>query len=277
MELSQTDTSCLDQNSTGHIFATGVRSASIKFWLCRFCGAYNSKLNLFLPGMGVAEGDAAQGAGVLVVPGDGLVAGSCTGGSEATVLNGVLRATAVCYAENKAGVLSLSSRFARLYTPYEGDSIVGVVIERAIDGYLVDIRAALPAFIGATAFIGASRKNPVLLKPGDAIYARVSSAPLGAQPQLTCALDGHMALNTVSAHGRVVYGTLAMGAEAGLLFKKLARLIPFKGFAGPNGLLWVTGSTLYDSITAQRCLEDPLEMDAIAQERANLISRASTT
>lgn len=83
-------------------------------------------------------------------------------GSEATVLNGVLRATAVCYAENKAGVLSLSSRFARLYTPYEGDSIVGVVIERAIDGYLVDIRAALPAFIGATAFIGASRKNPVL-------------------------------------------------------------------------------------------------------------------
>ncbi|EFO63896.1 Exosome complex exonuclease, putative [Giardia lamblia P15] len=227
--------------------------------------------------MGVAEGDAAQGTGVLIIPGDGIVAGSCTGGSEVAVLDGVLRATAVCYAENKAGVLGLSSRFARLYTPYEGDSIVGVIIERAIDGYLVDIRAALPAFIGATAFLGASRKNPVLLKAGDAIYARISSAPFGAQPQLTCALDGHAALTTVSTHGRVVYGTLAMGVEAGLLFKKLAKLIPFKGFAGPNGLLWVTGSTLYDSITVQRCLEDPLEMDVIVQERANLISRGGIT
>lgn len=223
--------------------------------------------------MGATEEDAVQGTGVLVIPGDSIVASSCTGGSEVVVLDGVLRATTVCYAENKAGVLSVSSRFARLYTPYEGDSVVGVIMEKAIDGYIVDIRAALPAFIGATAFPGASRKNPVLLKPGDAIYARISSAPLGAQPQLTCALDGHMALTTVSAHGRIVYGTLAMGAEAESLFKKLAKLIPFKGFAGPNGLIWVTGSTLYDSITVQRCLEEPQEMDAIVQERANTISR----
>lgn len=227
--------------------------------------------------MGASDKDASQGASVLVVPGDNIVAGSCTKGSEVAVIDGVLRATAVCYAENKVGVLSLSSRFARLYTPYEGDSVVGVVVEKAVDGYLIDIRAALPAFIGATAFIGASRKNPVLLKPGDTIYARVVSAHLGAQPQLTCAIDGHMALSTVSAHGRVVYGTLVMGAEAGVLFKKLAKLIPFKGFAGPNGLIWVAGATLYDSITVQRCLEEPLEMDAIVQERANILSRVGAT
>lgn len=225
--------------------------------------------------MGATDEDVSQGSSVLVIPGDGIIASACTSGSEAAVIDGVLRATVVCYAENKAGVLSLSSRFARLYTPYEGDSVVGIIIEKTMDGYIVDIRAALPAFIGATAFLGASRKNPVLLKPGDAIYARITSAHLGAQPQLTCAIDGHMALNTVSTHGRVVYGTLATGVDAGLLFKKLSKMIPFKGFAGPNGLIWVAGATLYDSITVQRCLEEPIEMETIVQERANALSRVA--
>ena len=64
----------------------------------------------------------------------------------------------------------------RRYVPKEGDMNIGIIVERHIENYTVDIGAAALASLPTVAFDGATRRNKPNLTSGDTVFCRVSVA-----------------------------------------------------------------------------------------------------
>lgn len=94
------------------------------------------------------------------------------------------------------------------YEPVEGDEVIGVVQRKMGEAFRVDIGAASPATLEATAFNGATRKNRPALAVGDYVFCRVMaccSSDSSSVVQVTC-VDERTAKTWSS--GELVYGTL---------------------------------------------------------------------
>ncbi|KAK0439744.1 hypothetical protein EV421DRAFT_821249 [Armillaria borealis] len=75
---------------------------------------------------------------------------------------------------------------ARRYVPAPQESVIGVVTQKAGEGFRVDIGSAHPASLDGLAFEGASKRNRPNLKIGSLVYARVSLAHKDMEPELEC-------------------------------------------------------------------------------------------
>ncbi|KAK9904762.1 hypothetical protein WJX75_002069 [Coccomyxa subellipsoidea] len=107
--------------------------------------------------------------------GAGLYAdGNCLHTSKA----GILRQT-------KSGKVWVEGRQKR-YIPSTGDDVVGVVVERHAENFVVDIGAPFPAVLNVLAFEGATRRNRPKLAEGDLVYARVVLAHRDIDTELAC-------------------------------------------------------------------------------------------
>lgn len=67
-----------------------------------------------------------------------------------------------------------------------GDAVVGIVVERHVDSFNVDLGGPFPAVLPALAFEGATRRNRPNLVAGDLVYARVTAASRDTDPELAC-------------------------------------------------------------------------------------------
>lgn len=189
-------------------------------------------------------------------------------------VDGELRFTQAGFAAAEAGVLTVASRFGNLYTPAAGDVVVGTVLDKAPDGYSVDIRAATPGFLAGLAFNGATKRSAPALAPGDAVLCRVALCGLGVQTALTCRdeRDERSELGPL-ADGLVLRQpaseTLCLLEDRGVL-SRLSRLVRFRVAFGLNGALWVGAASAFDTVTCRLCLTDPQAMEEVAGQRARL-------
>ena len=79
----------------------------------------------------------------------------------------------------------MSSHACR-YIPAVGDNVVGRVVERHSENFVVDIGGPFPAVLNVLAFEGATRRNRPKLGEGDLVYARVVLAHRDLETELSC-------------------------------------------------------------------------------------------
>ena len=72
------------------------------------------------------------------------------------------------------------------YISSTGDDVVGVVLERHAENFVVDIGAPFPAVLNILSFEGATRRNRPKLAEGDLVYARVVLAHRDIDTELSC-------------------------------------------------------------------------------------------
>lgn len=182
---------------------------------------------------------------VLPIPSQGalrLSAGLTThDGFVVSTKGGVLKQT-------RNGQLYLEGRQKR-YIPAEGDVVVGVVVDRVGENFIVDIGAPFNAVLPQLSFEGATRRNRPNLRAGDLLYARVTAAHRDTDPALTCvdsvgraAGYGHLKDGLVVTCSSSLARQLLASPTAPVL-AALGKGLQFEVAVGLNGRVWVAAAT----------------------------------
>ena len=170
---------------------------------------------------------------------------------------------------NKSGTshLYLTGRSKR-YMPQVDDSVIGIILDRHMDNFIIDIKGPFPAMLPQLSFEGATKRNRPNLKPGDVVYARVVEASRDLEPVLTCvdALGRAGGLGQLSEGSLVNVSTamarrLLQGGQASPVLEALGDAgLQFDMAVGANGLIWLlaAGGTP-DSISNLILISNALE------------------
>ncbi|SJL07489.1 related to Exosome complex component rrp40 [Armillaria ostoyae] len=150
---------------------------------------------------------------------------------------------------------------ARRYVPAPQESVIGVVTQKAGEGFRVDIGSAHPASLDGLAFEGASKRNRPNLKIGSLVYARVSLAHKDMEPELECfeaqtrKSEGFGELKG----GFMVRCSLGMCRKLldpnNFLLPLLGAKIPLEVAVGMNGRVWINSKETRHTIAISRCIE----------------------
>ncbi|XP_012272507.1 exosome complex component RRP40 [Orussus abietinus] len=198
----------------------------------------------------------------VAMPGDVIKEIFKSGGTkEKTILGpGLRRDGDVVYA-CKAGVVKKRDpsiyyidSYQKRYIPRRGESVVGVVTQKAGDIFKVDIGASEQASLSYMAFEGANKRNRPNVQAGDVVYAKLLVASKDMEPELIC----------VDSHGKK--GKLGILSPDGMLFTCSINLVrkilnpecPLINMLskrkvcelaiGVNGKVWIKSRSVQDTI-----------------------------
>ena len=73
-----------------------------------------------------------------------------------------------------------------LYVATQEERVIGIITDRIMDGYKVDIGSSGLATLSGLAFEGATKKNKPELQPGDLVLARLALANKDMESELSC-------------------------------------------------------------------------------------------
>nr|AAW27580.1 SJCHGC05501 protein [Schistosoma japonicum] len=151
------------------------------------------------------------------------------------------------------------------------DKVIGIVLKKAGELFVVDIGCASPATLNYLSFEGSSKKNRPDIHAGDVLYAMITRADRDLEIELSCVdetgkacgmgiLGRHEPGTVGNAGGRpggvLLYCTQDLIRRLGNqdefpLLKLLSKVYPFEIFFGANGRIWLTsGSTRETMILA---------------------------
>ncbi|KAF7314443.1 hypothetical protein MKEN_00917100 [Mycena kentingensis (nom. inval.)] len=150
---------------------------------------------------------------------------------------------------------------SRRYVPAAQEPVIGVIAQKAGEGFRVDIGSAHSASLDGLAFEGATKRNRPNLRIGNLVYARISLAHKDMEPELEC-FDAQ----TRKAEG---FGELKGGflvrcslGMCRLLLDAKHFLLPILGerfelqvVTGVNGRVWISTKELKETIAVARCIE----------------------
>ena len=136
------------------------------------------------------------------------------------------------------------------YYPAVDDRVVGVIVQKQSDGYILDINTDRKAFLGNFAFVGADKKSRPDLKVGDIVFCRVQENEPYLPVKLTC-------ISTADkkgwATGESLFGRLNGGIEFKVpvffclfllknekFFEKLKSKGKIEVVIGVNGMMFVS-------------------------------------
>ncbi|XP_042210965.1 exosome complex component RRP40-like [Homarus americanus] len=158
------------------------------------------------------------------------------------------------------------------YIPQKREFVIGTVLKKKGDNYIIDIGASEQATISYLSFENASKKTKKEMKVGDLIFGQLLVANKDMEPELVC----------IDTYDRAV----GMGPlpEGGLLFNvslHVARLIvnPKNSFlltiskmfkytivVGFNGRIWVKAKKQGEMVAIMNCI---LMLEVMTLEEAN--------
>lgn len=75
---------------------------------------------------------------------------------------------------------------SRIYLPQVGDKVIGIIEDRGTDLYRVNIFATGTATLNRLGFDGATKRNKPELRPGDVVYASVTSSDSLRDIEISC-------------------------------------------------------------------------------------------
>ncbi|CAH8656767.1 unnamed protein product [Schistosoma guineensis] len=143
------------------------------------------------------------------------------------------------------------------------DKVIGVVMKKAGESFVVDIGCASPAILNYLSFEGSSKKNRPDINAGDVLYAMITRADRDLEIELSCVDEAGKACG-MGILGRHEPGTVgnAGGRSGGILLhctqdlvrrlgnqdefpllKLLSKVYPFEIFLGSNGRIWLTAGS----------------------------------
>jgi exosome complex component RRP40 len=146
--------------------------------------------------------------------------------------------------QTKSGQLWLAGKQKR-YIPSEGDAIIGYIIERHAENFVVDINGPFSALLPQLSFEGATKRNRPNLKARDVVYARVATASRDMEPVLTC-VDaagragelGHLKEGALASVSCATARTLLSNPPPPVM-EALGSSLQFEMAVGVNGRVWV--------------------------------------
>ncbi|KAF8914870.1 hypothetical protein CPB85DRAFT_1375269 [Mucidula mucida] len=138
---------------------------------------------------------------------------------------------------------------SRRYVPAPQESVIGIVTQKAGEGYRVDIGSAHFASLDGMAFEGASKRNRPNLKIGN------------MEPELEC-FDAQTRKSEGFGElkgGFMVRCSLSMCRKLldpnHFLLPLLGSQIPLEVAVGVNGRVWISSKELKHTIAISRCIE----------------------
>lgn len=162
----------------------------------------------------------------------------------------------------KAGVLKKRSAstfwvdsYQKRYIPSKGESVIGLVIQKAGDIFRVDIGASEPAVLSYLAFEGATKKNRPDVNVGDLVFAKLLVAYKDFESELICvdSLGKKLKLGVLSG-GFVFTCSINLArrlrsSECPLMecIKKHIQ-VPLEVVVGMNGKVWINAKNERDII-----------------------------
>ncbi|KAJ7134722.1 exosome complex exonuclease RRP40 [Mycena epipterygia] len=212
-------------------------------------------MSLVLPGQHVP----AQHVNLKLGPGLLQTTGNSNGGASTSPSIIATRAGSLNHSAN--GSKWWVENNSRRYVPASQESVIGVIIQKAGEGFRVDIGSAQPASLDGLAFEGATKRNKPNIKIGNLIYARISLAHKDMEPELEC-FDAQTRKS--EGFGELKGGFMvrcSLGMCRLLLDSKhfllplLGARFPLEAAVGVNGRVWVSAKDVRETIGIARCIE----------------------
>lgn len=146
------------------------------------------------------------------------------------------------------------------YLPAEGDEVIGIVVDRHAENYLVDIGGPFRALLPILAFEGATRRNRPYLNSGDLVYVLITSANRDLDPVVTClAPPGGPKMLGPLKEGLLVSCSLTLCRQ--LLSKTqvpvlegLGKKLKYEVAVGMNGRLWIKAEDCTSTIVISHAI-----------------------
>jgi exosome complex component RRP40 len=131
--------------------------------------------------------------------------------------------------------------------------VIGIVLEKHMEGFKLDIGSAHSATLNWDGFEPSSRKNRPQWPPGSVVYGRVSLANKDMEPEIVCTapsgkaegyglLEGGVVIKCSLAHARSL-----LSPNCAVL-KFLGKKIPYEIAVGLNGRVWINSATSRNTI-----------------------------
>ena len=181
----------------------------------------------------------------------------------------------------RAGLLKKDNKiyfvdsFQKRYIPQKREFVVGIVIKKKGENYLIDIGAHESATISYLAFENASKKTRTELKLGDLIYGQLLVADKDMEPELVC-ID-------------INYRSIGMGPlpSEGILFNvplhvarsivnpecpfllKLSQLVNYSIVVGFNGRIWLRAKKHIEMVALMHTIS-MLEFLSVEEAESNI-------
>lgn len=218
--------------------------------------------------------------GKFVCPGDSLVklpeSGKVRVGSGISVVDGHL-VTSKCgiARQTKGGKYWVESRQKR-YIPAEGDSVIGLIIDRYGEHWTVDIGGPFLATLPALAFENVTRRNRPNLVAGDLVYGRVTTAPRDADPEIACT----DAMSLSGGYGQLSGGVLEkcstalarklLGIPTAPVLAALGAHVQYEIAIGMNGRLWIRAPNVTTTVLVINAV---LKSEFLSEEQCQILVR----
>lgn len=205
--------------------------------------------------------------GGVVLPGDQIalpIPHSVAGTTKKTkvILGPGLRQVDGMVVSCKAGVLKQRSTntfwvdsYQKRYIPSKGESVIGLVIQKAGDIFRVDIGASELAALSYLAFEGATKKNRPDVNVGDLVFAKLLVAYKDFESELICVDSLGKKLKLGVLNGGFVFtcsinlARRLRSSECPLMecIKKHIQ-VPLEVVVGMNGKVWINAKNERDII-----------------------------
>eukprot|EP01100_Stratorugosa_tubuloviscum_P014839 TRINITY_DN8168_c0_g1_i1.p1 TRINITY_DN8168_c0_g1~~TRINITY_DN8168_c0_g1_i1.p1 ORF type:complete len:283 (+),score=138.85 TRINITY_DN8168_c0_g1_i1:46-849(+) len=147
------------------------------------------------------------------------------------------------------------------YVPSVEDPVLGIIIDRNMDSYKVDIGCALMATLPVLAFEGATKKNRPNIQIGALVYARVVVANKDMEPELVCTSisgkadefgeikDGYAFKTSLSLAKNILLGRCPA-------LKLLGTKFAFEIAVGINGRIWINSNSISTTLKVANILSN---------------------
>ncbi|XP_072980652.1 uncharacterized protein [Typha angustifolia] len=135
------------------------------------------------------------------------------------------------------------------YVPSMGDNVIGIVVERRAEHFLVDIKGPTLAFLPLIAFEGGKRGNASKFEIGALIYTRVVKANSIMDPELSCTDATGKAAEFGPLKGGYMFETstglsrMLLSSPPCPVLEALGKKLSFEIAVGLNGRIWVNASS----------------------------------
>lgn len=200
--------------------------------------------------------------GDILMPGDIAVDAQQASQSKKVILGPGLRKHGEAVIASKAGILKTKApntfwidSYQKRYIPNRGETVIGIVVQKAGDIYRVEIGASETACLSYLAFEGATKKSRPDVNVGDLVFAKLLIANKDFESELVCVnslgkkeklgvLNGGFVFNCSINLVRKVLN------ERGNLFRAIQKelQVPVEIVVGMNGRIWINARNVKDVI-----------------------------
>lgn len=200
--------------------------------------------------------------GDVMMPGDIAEDARLVSKSKKVILGPGLRKQGDTVVACKAGILKSKApntfwidSYQKRYIPARGETVIGIVVQKAGDIFRVDIGASDTACLSYQAFEGATKKNRPDVNVGDLVFAKMLIANKDFESELICvnSLGKKDKLGVLSG-GYVFNCSINLVRkildERGHLFRAIQKEIqvPMEVVVGMNGRIWINARNVKDVI-----------------------------